>query len=207
MFFANYFHIYIMKKSIHTKGIFKKMLLTKEQQEFVTQNHNLIYKILDRYSLPAHRCDCYNQEDWYGLAAISLCQAAATFDESKGYKFSTYAGKCIENAILMQFRSKQSRDRIPANLIYSGDYPYESKGDIYTMFDIIPDNKAISEDGIIAKVDLENQLKNEKDRTIEIMNMLIQGYTLKEIGDKFHLSRERIRRIRNDVTEKMHYNE
>ena len=47
------------------------------------------------------------QEDLISIGTIGLIKAASTFDFQKSNKFSTYASKCIENEILMHFRSRR----------------------------------------------------------------------------------------------------
>lgn len=44
------------------------------------------------------------KEEVQGFALLGLVKAATTFDESKGYKFSTYAVPVIRNEILMELR-------------------------------------------------------------------------------------------------------
>ena len=50
-----------------------------------------------------------NNDDAYSLALEALWKAAKTFDDSKGYKFATYASVCIYNACGMYLR-KQRQD-------------------------------------------------------------------------------------------------
>lgn len=59
-----------------------------EHTRMVEENHNLIYGFLHKYKL---------SEDFYGDAAIGLCKAAQSYDESKGSSFATYAYKCMFN--------------------------------------------------------------------------------------------------------------
>lgn len=47
--------------------------MTEYQKQLVTDNHNLIYRFLQKEKL--------NMEDWYDLVAIGMCKAAKTFNE------------------------------------------------------------------------------------------------------------------------------
>ena len=69
--------------------------MTNKQARLVEENHNLIYGFLHKHKL---------SEDFYGDAAIGLCKAAETFDETKNSSFSTYAYKCMFNECGIQIR-------------------------------------------------------------------------------------------------------
>ena len=51
-------------------------------------------------------------EDLLSTGTIGLIKAIDTFDDSKGIRLATYASRCIDNELLMLFRSgkKQSRE-------------------------------------------------------------------------------------------------
>ena len=53
-----------------------------------------------------------DQEDLISIGTIGLIKGITTFDASKGARLATYAARCVENEILMYFRSqkKSSQD-------------------------------------------------------------------------------------------------
>lgn len=63
------------------------------------QNEMMIYGVLNKY-YPSFRFD----EDLRQIAALGLWVACKTFDESKNFKFSTYAYRVILNQLRMYFR-------------------------------------------------------------------------------------------------------
>lgn len=71
-----------------------------EHARMVEENHNLIYGFLRKYKLG---------EDFYGDAAIGLCKAAESYDESKGVSFATYAYKCMFNECGITIRTEKRR--------------------------------------------------------------------------------------------------
>jgi len=68
------------------------------------RNVKLVYHLAKRYR---QRND---YDDIVGSGMVGLCKAAKAFDESKGYKFSTLAARCITNEFNYYFRVK---NRIP----------------------------------------------------------------------------------------------
>ena len=69
---------------------------------------------------------CYtqtaDQEDLISIGTIGLMKGIATFDPTKGSRLATYAARCIENEILMHFRSmrKSSQDVSLSDYIETG---------------------------------------------------------------------------------------
>ena len=50
-------------------------------------------------------------EDLISIGTIGLIKAVSTFQENHGSKLATYAARCIENELLMYFRSKKKCSR------------------------------------------------------------------------------------------------
>ena len=57
------------------------------------------------------------------IGTIGLIKGITTFDYSKGVRLATYAARCVENEILMYFRSqrKSSQDMSLSDLIETGN--------------------------------------------------------------------------------------
>ena len=77
--------------------------MTKQQQQLVEDNMNLVYFTIARY-YPRHKGD----EDIIQIGMIGLCKAAMSYDESKG-QFSTYATLKIRSTISYEFRKDSKR--------------------------------------------------------------------------------------------------
>ena len=80
--------------------------MTKEQEALVTNNAGLAYHIARN----KYRCCGIETEDVEGIALLALVKAAKTFNPGKGISFCTYAGACIDNAILMELRRRRCRE-------------------------------------------------------------------------------------------------
>ena len=71
------------------------------EEKIILENQNLIYAVLKKLNL-------YNQhEEYFDLGMIGLIKGVKTYDESKGYKLSTYLSICIKNEILMFLRKRR----------------------------------------------------------------------------------------------------
>lgn len=98
-------------------GSFPKPLTAEEEQYYlsrvaqgdmearnilVERNLRLVAHILKKYYASAD-----DQDDLISIGTIGLIKAISTFDGSKGARLATYAGRCIQNEILMHFRSQR----------------------------------------------------------------------------------------------------
>ena len=94
----------------------------------------------------AHICKKYyaagqvDQDDLVSIGTIGLIKAVSTFNCDKGIRFATYAAKCIENEVLMNFRSQKKT----AGTLYIND-TIESDGDgsSLTYLDVVADSTDI----------------------------------------------------------------
>lgn len=68
------------------------------------------------------------------IGTIGLIKGITTFDYSKGVRLATYAARCVENEILMHFRSqrKSSQDVSLSDYIESG-----SDGAALSLMDVV----------------------------------------------------------------------
>ena len=68
----------------------------------IERNLRLVAHIMKKYY--AQTAD---QEDLISIGTIGLIKGISTFDGSKGARLATYAARCVENEILMYFRSQR----------------------------------------------------------------------------------------------------
>lgn len=75
-------------------------------------NDNLILKNKPLINLVIKKMRLkYNLEECYLVGEDALIKAAKTFDENKGYKFSSYATKCIQYELsnYLQYKKREKR--------------------------------------------------------------------------------------------------
>ena len=199
-------------------GSFPKPLSPSEESELVARlelgdmeargtliEHNL--------RLVAHIVKKYvnsntDQDDLISIGTIGLIKAVSTFNSEKKIRLATYAARCIENEILMHFRSlrKSSQD-----VLISEPVETDKDGNALTLIDIIADDIDIVED-----LDLKMKsdcLKEYMDKVLEkrekqilILRYGLYGseeYTQREIAQIFDISRSYVSRIEKKALEKL----
>ncbi len=173
------------------------------KNKIIEHNLRLVAHIVKKYSASQEE-----QDDLISVGTIGLIKGVNTFDESKGIKLATYASKCIENEILMYFRSKKkSAQDISINEPIDSD----SEGNPLTLIDIIftqEDTAEKSDDKIIIEKIYQyiNELENEREKTIIIMRYGLydtEPYTQIEIAEMLNISRSYVSRIEKKVIEKL----
>lgn len=119
----------------------------KAKNELIEHNLRLVAHIIKKYYANAN-----DQDDLISIGTIGLIKAVNTFDSSKGIRLSSYAARCIENEVLMFFRSsKKSAQDISINEPIDTD----KDGNALTLMDIMA-----TEDNILENLDCK--IKSEK---------------------------------------------
>ena len=137
---------------IDNTSVFPKPLSQKEEKEYfykmsngdssarsklIEHNLRLVAHIVKKYSSSSDE-----QDELISVGTVGLIKAVSTFNYTKGAKFSTYASRCIENEILMQYRaSKKSAGDIYINEPVETD----KDGNSLTLMDLIDDGTDIHE--------------------------------------------------------------
>lgn len=140
------------------------------------------------------------QDDLISIGTIGLIKAVNTFDGSKGIRLSSYAARCIENEVLMYFRSsKKSSQDISINEPIDTD----KDGNALTLMDVMA-----TEDNILESIDCKiksEQLKryidevlSPRERTIIRLRYGLDGLkplTQREVAQRLGISRSYVSRI------------
>lgn len=109
---------------------------TSMREKLIRHNLRLVAHIVKKYyALPG------DQDDLISIGTIGLMKAVDTFDSARRARFSTYASRCIENEIRMQFR----RDRKNGTAV-SLQEGLEADGDsALTLADVLQDSFCMEE--------------------------------------------------------------
>ena len=98
----------------------------------IERNLRLVAHIMKKYY--AHTAD---QEDLISIGTIGLIKGITTFDMTKGARLATYAARCVENEILMYFRSqrKSAQDVSLSDYIETG-----ADGAALSLMDVVSED-------------------------------------------------------------------
>ena len=103
----------------------------------IERNLRLVAHIMKKY----YAVDS-DQEDLISIGTIGLIKGISTFDPDKGARLATYAARCVENEILMYFRSqrKSSQDVSLSDCIETG-----TDGAALSLMDVVCDDEDLLE--------------------------------------------------------------
>ena len=171
----------------------------KARQKLIEHNLRLVSHIIKKYYSGYDE-----QEDLISIGTVGLIKAVDSFRADKGIRLATYAARCIENEVLMYFRSKKK----DSNVI-SVNEPIEtdSEGNPLTLIDLIYTDDTISDDihlknSIKRLYELIGQMTNEREKEIIIMRYGLYNHremTQREIAQRLGISRSYVSRIEKRV--------
>lgn len=203
---------------VDNMGIFPKPLSRKDEEKYFELMSKGDKKAKDKLiehnlRLVAHIVKKYNplpqeQEELISIGTIGLIKSVSTFDYKKGAKFTTYASRCIENEILMNFRTAKKS----AGDVYINE-PIETDkdGNTLTLIDLMDDGNDINKqvDLMIYSEQLmrfvEECLTN-REKKIIVMRYGLYGTiprTQNEVAEILDISRSYVSRIEKKALEKL----
>lgn len=150
----------------------------------------------------------YDTDDLISIGTIGLIKGIDSYQKSRATKITTYAARCIENEILMHFRSNKKQ----ANTVSLNDsIGFDKDGNEVSLMEIIKDD---SED-IALSIHLKDNIHllkkyfhvlsdREKEILIKRYGLLNEDeHTQKEIARDLHISRSYVSRIEKRALSKV----
>lgn len=211
-----FFQLFSMLKDIlcftgsYSNEVFPEPLSTKEEEEYILlkeqgdkvarnklieHNLRLVAHIVKKFD--SHPNDT---DDLISIGTIGLIKGVDSFSSSKGVKITTYCARCIENEILMYFRSnnKYSRD-----VSINEAVGFDKDGNEIAIQDVLKSPKPdfvedinMKNHIILLKKYMNILLPREKEILIERYGLNNQEEkTQKEIAKRLHISRSYVSRI------------
>ncbi len=173
------------------------------RQKLILHNLRLVSHIVKKYYSTAK-----NPEDLVSIGTIGLVKAVDTFNIRNGAKFATYASKCIQNEILMHFRSQK---KLAAEVSINETIDMDRDGNPLTYIDVICCEEDIS-DEVDKKMTMHKMrlymdaCLTPRERQILVMRYGLDGIpaqTQHEIAAKLNISRSYVSRLEKGALEKL----
>lgn len=173
----------------------------------VERNMRLVAHISKKYQNSEEE-----MEDLISIGTIGLIKAVSTFQEDHGSKLATYAARCIENELLMYFRSKKKCSREVSLYEPIGT---DKEGNQIQLMDIVE----VDEKDVVEQLELKRQIGrlyelipdvlDEREKEILKLRYGLRDQkpvTQREIAQKLHISRSYVSRIEKRALEKLKNN-
>lgn len=187
----------------------RKLFLQMEQgdknarKELILHNLRLVSHIVKKYYASAK-----NQEDLVSIGTLGLIKAVDSFRVANGTKFATYAARCIQNEILMHFRSQK---KLATEISLNETIDVDRDGNPLTYIDVISCDESLTTE-IERKLSSDRALRyvntvlNERERQIIVMRYGLYNTTAmtqREIAERLNISRSYVSRIEKSALEKL----
>ena len=173
------------------------------RQTLILHNLRLVSHIVRKYYSSNK-----NQEDLISIGSIGLVKAVDSFNVGNGTRFATYAAKCIQNEILMHFRSGK---KLSAEISINETIDVDRDGNPLTYTDVISSEENLAEE-VMRQVEGERAMAlirtrlDERERQVIRLRFGFDGspaLTQREIAVKLGISRSYVSRIEKAAIEKL----
>ena len=165
------------------------------REKLIEHNLRLVAHIVRKYYSSNK-----NTEDLISIGTIGLIKAIDSFNDENGARFATYGAKCIQNEILMFFRSQK---KTGYEVSLNDTIDIDKNGNPLTYIDIISVDDTIADD-IDKKIKINKALHyikeflDDREKQIIIMRYGLgntKAYTQREVAEKLGISRSYVSRI------------
>lgn len=184
----------------------EKMRAGDEQarQKLIEHNLRLVAHIAKKYVRAGRDCD-----DIVSIGSVGLIKAVTTFDPNKGASLSSYAGRCVENEILMSIRAEK---KLVTGVSLTDPIGTDSDGNDVTLGDILGTDADMVSDVVFSRIDAGRlhaamqRVLAPRERVVIRMRYGLNGgncFTQQQIAAYLGISRSYISRIEKKALEKL----
>lgn len=175
----------------------------KAREKLIEHNLRLVAHIVKKYD---HNSDI--SDDLISIGTIGLIKGIDSYSFEKNTRLTTYCARCIENEILMYFRSDKKNSK---NISIDEPIGFDKEGNTITFLDILKTDKP----DYALNLHIQNNIKllkqyfnvlTEREKEIIIKRYGLDGkdeITQKEIAKKIGISRSYVSRIEKRALTKM----
>ncbi len=173
----------------------------RARDKIIEHNLRLVSHIIRKYYASYE-----NPDELLSIGSLGLIKAVDSFNADFGTRFATYGAKCVQNEILMFFRSKK---KLCNEISINDTIDVDKDGNPLTYLDIISVEESI-ESKLDLKVHIEKirelveRVLDEREKEIIILRYGLKGYqprTQKEVAKHLKISRSYVSRIEKKALE------
>lgn len=203
---------------ITSAGSFPKALTAAEEKKYLEQmaagDYHARQKLIEHnLRLVAHIAKKYyadenDRNDLVSIGTVGLIKAVDSFDPTKGIRLSSYASRCIENEILMFFRSARKTSQ---DVSLNDPIDTDKDGNTLTLLDTIA-----TDDHILEDIDLRMKVRqlydavktrlSPREREIILLRYGLTGQrplVQREVAKKLNISRSYVSRLEKKALQKL----
>ena len=200
----------ILFKTSYSNNVFKEPLSKEEEQKYIDlllKKDKKARDILIEHNLRlvAHITKKYentniDNDDLISIGTIGLIKGIDSYSKKHGTKITTYCAKCIENEVLMFFRSNKKNNN---NISLDDPIGYDKEGNDITILDVLKTPKPDYIENMHLKDNVKLLKQYIKDLTPREQEIIIKRYglkgedekTQKDIAKDLKISRSYVSRI------------
>ena len=173
------------------------------RSKLIEHNLRLVAHIVKKFE---H--DVSFQDDLISIGTIGLIKGIDTYSRNKNVRLTTYAARCIQNEILMYYRSNNKYSK---NISINESIGFDKDGNEITIVDILKSDKPDFALDLYQKENIKLLSQYIKVLTKREKEIIAYRYglnnqdelTQKEIAKKLHISRSYVSRIEKRALTKM----
>ncbi len=176
---------------------------SEARNKLIEHNLRLVAHIVKKFE---H--DVNIQDDLISIGTIGLIKGIDTYSNNKNVKLTTYCARCIQNEILMYYRSNNKYNK---NISINDSIGYDKDGNEITIVDILKSDKPDFALDLYQKENVKLlseyvKVLNKREKEIITYRYGLNNndeLTQKEIAKKLHISRSYVSRIEKRALTKM----
>lgn len=173
------------------------------RNKLIEHNLRLVAHIVKKFEN-----DNNNIDDLISIGTIGLIKGVDSFNSNKNIRLTTYVARCIENEILMYYRSNK---RYQNNVSLNDYIGLDKDGNEISLMDVLANNDKDIEEKILEEDMYDELFKyldilNKREKEIIIYRYGLYGYnelTQKDIASKLNISRSYVSRIEKRALTKL----
>lgn len=173
------------------------------RNKLIEHNLRLVAHIVKKFEN-----DNNNIDDLISIGTIGLIKGVDSFNNNKNIRLTTYVARCIENEILMYYRSNK---RYQNNVSLNDYIGLDKDGNEISLMDVLANNDKDIEEKILEEDMYDELFKyldilNKREKEIIIYRYGLYGYnelTQKDIASKLNISRSYVSRIEKRALTKL----